>query len=42
MARPTAVEIRPATSRPIDVPETTRPSDQPVSATIGMAKTAGK
>jgi hypothetical protein len=42
MMRPTCGEIRPAVSKPIDVPPTTEPSDQPVSLTIGSAKTAGK
>ena len=42
MIRPTRGEIRPATSRPIDVPPTTQPSDQPVSWTIGVPSTAGK
>jgi hypothetical protein len=40
--RPTRGEISPATSNPIEVPPTTKPSDQPVSATIGPASTAGK
>ena len=41
MMRPTCGEISPATSRPIEVPPTTQPSDQPVSLTIGSANTAG-
>jgi hypothetical protein len=40
--RPTCGDISPAVSKPIDVPPTTNPSDQPVSATIGSEKTAGK
>jgi hypothetical protein len=42
MTEPTRGEIRPATRRPIEVPLTTQNSDQPVSATIGPASTAGK
>ena len=42
MMEPTRGAMSPATSRPMDTPPTTQPSDQPVSATIGSASTAGK
>ena len=42
MIAPTRGAISPATSSPIEVPLTTQPSDQPVSAAIGGASTAGK
>ena len=42
MARPTHGEMTPAVSRPSDRPPTTQANDQPVSATIGAASTAGR
>jgi hypothetical protein len=42
MMTPTRGAMRPAVSSPIDVPLTTQASDQPVSAKIGGASTAGK
>jgi len=42
MARPTHGETMPAVSRPSDRPPTTQANDQPVSATIGAASTAGR
>jgi len=42
MMKPTLGAMSPATSRPMDTPPTTQPSDQPVSETIGSASTAGK
>ena len=42
ISTPMRGEIRPATNRPIATPPTTQASDQPVSATIGPANTAGK